>query len=148
MQPEPFRLPPKMDPTAYRSFEVHSPLKTHFRAATCAEVECQHHLAGWVSVIDVATEQGRTWATAIKRSGRRYTLDSADTTLTFRFPAGQSCFKSPHRVPLGRPELFVVRDGDWRGNPTGRADRGVRPAEFVERMAENLDTLSTEVNKG
>jgi hypothetical protein len=145
---EPFRLPPKMDPTAYRSFEVHSPLKTHFREVRCQDADCQHHLGGWVSVIDVTTPEGKGWAAAIKRSGRRFTAELSPSGVVFRFPAGQQCFKSPHRVPLGRPEIFVVRDGDWRGNPSGRTSGVIRPGEFVERMAENLDVLSTETQKG
>lgn len=147
---QPFRIEPKMAPTAYRSFEVHSPARTHFRPATCAEVDCPHYLGGWESVIDVATEQGKAWAAAIKRSGRRFIADRSGpgTTITFRFPPGQACFKAPHQVPVGRPEIFVVRDGDWRGNPTGRTDRGVRPEEFVERMAENLDVLHSARQRG
>lgn len=143
------RIAPRMHVEAYRSFEVHSPLATHYRNATCAEIECPRHLAGWTSTIDVATAQGKKWAAAIKQSGRHYTVDRSGpgTTVTFRFPAGQRCFQAPHKVPTGRPELYVVRDGDWRGNPTGRMEQA-RPAEFVERMAENLDNLSAEINKG
>jgi hypothetical protein len=142
------RVAPKMAPQAYRSFEVHSPLATHYRNVSCREMECQHYLGGWVSPIDVSTEQGRKWAVAIRRSGRRYTYEQAGSVVTFRFPPGQICFQAPHRVAVGRPELFVVRDGDWRGNPTGRRDLNVKPAEFVERMAENLDVLTTAIGQG
>lgn len=139
---------PKMKPTAYRSFEVHSPIETHFRKVSCKEMECQHHLAGWSSTMDVTTEQGRVWARACRASGRRYTMIRDGAHVTFHFPPGQSCLKAPHQVPLGRPELYVVRDGDWRGNPTGRRDRVARPLEFVERMAENLDALTSAAQRG
>lgn len=142
------RVRPKMSPGAYRSFEVRSPLATHYRNATCREVECQHYLGGWTSPIDVATEQGRKWAVAIRRSGRRYTYEQSGTIVTFRFSPGQICFQAPHKVPVGRPELYVVRDGDWRGNPTGRRDVVTRPSEFVERMAENLDVLNSALRQG
>lgn len=142
------RIAPRMAPTAYRSFDVYAPRETHYRKASCREVECQHHLAGWSSTFDVNTPEGRKWANAIARSGRKYTVTEVDGTTTFRFPAGQSCFQAPHMVPTGRPEIFVVRDGDWRGNPTGRADKGVRPLEFVERMAENLDNLNDAIRRG
>ena len=139
-----------MAPGAYRSFEVHSPLATHFRDASCQEVQCEHYLTGWVSQIDVSTDQGKVWAEAIRRSGRQFTADRSGpgSVIVFRFEAGQRCFAAPHKAPVGRPELFVVRDGDWRGNPTGRADRGVRPTEFVERMADNLDALDSAIRRG
>jgi hypothetical protein len=142
------RMKPKMAPKAYRSFEVHNPLTTHYRKVSCKDMECQHHLAGWSSTVDVTTGQGQTWARAIRASGRRFTVVRDGAHLTFHFPAGQSCFQSPHQVPLGRPEIFVVRDGDWRANPTGRVDKNIRPAEFVERMAENLDTLTGGIQRG
>lgn len=142
------RLAPKMAPAAYRSFEVHSPLATHYRNASCAEVECQQHAVGWTSTLDLSTADGRRWGNAIARSGRRYTTSTHGLLTTFTFPAGQKCFKAPHKVPTGRPEIYVVRDGDWRGNPTGRVDRVEEPMEFVERMAENLDVLSSTINRG
>jgi hypothetical protein len=142
------RVRPKMAPGAYRSFEVRSPLATHFRDASCKEARCEHYLNGWISEIDVSTQQGKVWAEAIKRSGRGFTVETVGALTVFRFEAGQRCFAAPHKVPVGRPELFVVRDGDWRGNPTGRVDKGVRPPEFVERMAENLDALSGALRRG
>lgn len=141
------RIAPKLAPGAYRSFEVHSPIRTHYRDATCAEVECQHHLAGWISQFDRTTPQGKRWSEAIRRSGRRYSVTEDGAQVTFTFPPGQQCFAAPHKVPTGRPELFVVRDGDWRGNPTGRKTV-TRPAEFVERMAENLGELERAAQRG
>jgi len=142
------RVAPKLRPDAYRSFEVHQPVRTHYRDATCKEVECQHYLAGWVSQLDSATPEGRRWIAAVRSSGRRFTVALAGTVHAFSFPAGQRCFQAPHKVPVGRPEIYVVRDGDWRGNPTGRVDKNVRPGEFVERMAENLDVLTSAAQQG
>jgi len=142
------RIAPKLNPGAYRSFEVHQPLKTHYRDATCKEVDCQHYLEGWVSRLDSATSEGRRWIAAVRSSGRRFTVTAEGTVQTFRFAPGQRCFQAPHKVPVGRPEIYVVRDGDWRGNPTGRTDKNVRPDEFVERMAENLDALKRAAQQG
>lgn len=142
------RVAPKMVPTAYRSFEVHAPAETHYRSVSCREMECQHHLAGWTSKVDVTTEQGRRQASAVRASGRRYTHIRDGAIVTFWFAPGQSCFQAPHKVPTGRPEIYVVRDGDWRGNPTGRVDRNIRSSEFVERMAENLGALTDGIQRG
>lgn len=146
--PQGMRIAPKMDPRAYRSFEVHAPLATHYRNASCREMECQHYLSGWVSRFDTATGEGRRWAVAVKRSGRRYQYREEGTVVTFYFGPGQSCFQAPHKVETGKPEIYVVRDGDWRGNPTGNKVRVGRPLEFVERMAENLDNLDSAIRRG
>ncbi|MDQ7910260.1 hypothetical protein RB614_37780 [Phytohabitans sp. ZYX-F-186] len=142
------RIAPKLNPNAYRTFEVRSPLSTHWRNATCAEVECRHLLSGWVSRIDVSTEQGRTWAAAIKASGRRYTYEQNGTVVTFKFGPGQQCFQAPHKVRTGRQELYVVRDGDWRGNPTGRTRQHRQPGLFVEEFEEGLSRLRDRIQQG
>lgn len=139
---------PRMSVNAYRSFEVHAPLSTHFRDASCAEVECQNHLSGWVSRFDVTTTEGREWSRAIGQSGRKFTWEKHGNVVTFRFPPGQTCFQAPHKVRIPRPELYVIRDGDWRGNPTGKVRRERQPLLFVEQMAENLGRLSSEIEKG
>lgn len=142
------RIAPKMNPEAYRTFEVHSPVATHFRDASCAEMECQHHLNGWVSRFDVTTTEGRQWSRAIGQSGRKFTWERNGNIVTFRFPPGQQCFQAPHKVPVGRPELYVVRDGDWRGNPTGRQRREHQPLLFVEQFEENLAKIRSKIEEG
>lgn len=142
------RIEPKMPPTAYRSFEIHSPITTHYRSVSCKDMECQYYLGGWVSKVDVSTMQGRKWAVAIRNSGRRYTYEQRGSEVVFHFFFGQSCFQAPHKVRLERPELYIVRDGDWRTNPTGRKAVDIRPSEFVERMADNLDVLHRAKEQG
>lgn len=143
------RVAPRMTPQAYRSFEVHSPLSTHYRSATCAEVECQHYLSGWLSRIDMSTPLGVQQARAIKASGRTFTEESVTgTVVVLRFAAGQACFQAPHKVPTGRPELYVVRDGDWRGNPTGRSRKHKQPVLFVEEFEENLSRIRDRIEQG
>jgi hypothetical protein len=142
------RIQPKMAPTAYRSFEVRAPLTTHWRSVSCKDVECQHYLNGWISRFDVTTQEGLQWSSAIAHSGRKYTWEKRGNVVTFKFPPGQECFQAPHKVRTGREELYVVRDGDHRGNPTGRTRRERQPLLFVEAFEENLSTLRDEINKG
>jgi hypothetical protein len=142
------RIAPKMSPGAYRTFEVQAPPSTHFRNASCAEVECQHYLSGWMSRVDISTQQGVQWGKAIHNSGRKYTVEQEGTVFTFRFGPGQQCFQSPHKVRLERPELYVIRDGDWRANPTGHVRRERQPMLFVEQMEDQLSRLRREVERG
>ncbi|MFZ3473088.1 hypothetical protein ACODT3_10860 [Streptomyces sp. 4.24] len=136
-----------LPPTAYTSFEIAEPLSSHFRRATCAEVDCPAHLNGWrVRVEGLAPEDVH----AAKTSGRRYAEQYiADGETWLVFEAGQPCFRaSQHRTRVGKPELFIARDGDARGNPTGRRTQHTRPEHWVEQFAENQDRLATVQQRG
>lgn len=113
------RVTPTLPVTAMRTYSISVPLKTHFRPATCEEIGCLAFHHGWS--FDTAGRNEDTIALA-RLSGRRYRVERDETTgaEVFHFDAGQPCFKaSGHRMRVDRPELYIVRDGDWRGNPTG-----------------------------
>src|SRR6478752_3117149 len=78
-------------PQALQTFEIAEPLPTHWRPATCAEVECQAHMAGWRTTIDLTTDLGVKQARYIRdHAGRHFTHEfSGDGgMITFTFPAG------------------------------------------------------------
>lgn len=107
------RPTPVGPPQAYLTYAMTAPLRTHWRRATCAEFECASYLNGWLTVLpsdDARCDYIR------QASGRRFTECAAEAGMTeFRFEPGQVCFgESDHRVPVGRPPLYVVRHGDWR----------------------------------
>lgn len=140
------RVQPVGPPEAYKTYQVSTPA-THMRPATCAEVECPNHLLGWETFVPAGNERAHF---LIRTSGRRYIAEppNAAGVTRYVFEAGQACFKAPtHRVQV-RPELYVVRGGDWRGNPRGTVRRHVRPADWVEDFAEHLDDIATEARKG
>jgi hypothetical protein len=142
------RMAPTLPVQTLQSFEIVSPVETHFRVLTCKEADCQRHRDGWRSVLDTSTVQGAQQAKWIHSySGRRFTYTQVGPVVTFTFAAGQSCF-TKHQKPLERPELFVVRDGDWRGNPTGNAMRHTQPEHWVEHHAESLDKIRSIQERG
>lgn len=139
---------PKMPVHAYKTFQVSSPLTTHFKEATCQEVDCRNYRDGWTSTVDVSTVQGRDAANYIRmKSGRTYAYETAGTLVIFKFPPGQKCF-AKHKVPVGRPEIYVVRGGDWRGNPTREVKKHTRPEHWVEEFALHQDKLLTRFEQG
>ncbi len=145
------RIEPALPVTAYRTFAIAAPRATHFRPGSCAEAQCPEYLAGWRSVFDEGTELGRRQAHYVRlESGRGYSEARDERGLTvFTFEAGQSCFRSPHQIPLDRPQLFVVRDGDWRGNPTGTEPyHHARPEDWVDDFQTNQDRLRRAIEKG
>jgi hypothetical protein len=143
-----FRPEPRMDPAAYKTYAVIAPLSTHFRPATCAEVACPHYLNGWRVNNEALTPDLRH---AVAASGRTYRLEVISPTESWLvFEAGQPCFKaSQHRARIDRAPLYVVRDGDHRGNPRGtKARLFQRPDQWVDDFATHQQTLADEIKKG
>lgn len=138
------RLPPNLPVQAYRSFTVSAPLETHWRAASCAEVDCRHYLHGWWTVVDEHTDLGARQAHYIRHDGSRRHVESRDETgrLTrFWFEPGQVCFDAgSHRTAVGRPPLWVSRDGDWRAH-LGGTRRHTRADFWIEEWSETADRL-------
>ena len=73
---------------------------------------------------------------AAKTSGRKHTeLHVAEGENWLVFEAGQDCFRSEqHRKLLDRQEIFIARDGDWRGNPTGQVRKHTKPEFWIEEL--------------
>lgn len=145
-----FHIPVKGPVEAYKTYSLLLPVQTHYRKATCQEVECEAYANGWVTRIDPTTELGRKQLNYIRlHSGREFiditTVDSPMVELTF--PSGQSCFGT-HHVPSEREPIPIVRDGDWRGNPTGRTRQHVRVADWVEDFGEHQQAIVDEIEKG
>jgi hypothetical protein len=52
-------------------------------------------------------------------------------------------------VRIDKPPLFLVRDGDWRGNPRRtRARQHLNPGNWVEDFATHQQAIADEIEKG
>lgn len=145
------RVEPLASPPAYRTFSVILPLKTHWRDATCEEYECDGFLNGFVTTLSLVDAQGSLLANMIRKgkTGRSFHEQRVSLELTkFIFPPGTPCFTGGHKIQIQRPELFVVRDGDFRGNPTGRRRIHKNGSDWAEDCAEQLDMINTQRNRG
>jgi hypothetical protein len=146
----PFRIEPAMAPSAYKTYGLRQPSATHFRAATCEEAECLNFLNGWETAVDEATELGQRQAHYIRHDRTRRALEAHRGPLTvFTFEPGQRCFGADqHRVLVGREPLFFVREGDFRGNPSGQVRKHARAQDWVDDFATHQDRLNAEIEKG
>jgi hypothetical protein len=145
-----FRIDPALPVQAFKTFQISAPRSTHFRKATCAEADCPHYLEGWQSVIDERADLGQKQAYYIrKQSGRRFREERNEGVTVFSFEPGQTCFASDdHLVRLDKPELYIVRDGDWRGNPTGRHRQHTRPGDWVNDFGEHQLRIAEQHERG
>lgn len=141
----PFRLPAQGPVQAYQTFTVRSRPDRTIKTV-CEDVACEAWRKGWESAIDERTDLGQAQAAYIRtQSGRTFRELRTEAGLTvFRFEAGQRCF-ADHQT---RPELYLVRDGDFRGNPTGRQRQHARAADWVEHMQEEFGRFSEDRRRG
>lgn len=147
---EPNRIMPALDAGHMKTYEIRAPKSTHFRPASCEEVECQAHARGWRTLVDVNTELGARQAFYIRKTaGRAYSEEAQPGgRVVFTFLAGQKCFRE-HVVPTDRPPLFIVREGDWRGNPRQIEPRiHTRPEDWVDEFANHQSALAEQVKRG
>lgn len=145
-----FRATPQMPVGAMKTYQILAPRPTHWRPTSCANVDCPNHLHGWITKVDESTDLGKQQAWYIRnQSGRKFTEDrNTEPGITlFTFEAGQTCFRR-HQERLDVPELFIVRGGDWRGNPTGDLRRHESADDWVEDFGENQLRLADQIEKG
>lgn len=125
-------------------YKILNPASTHFRPATCEDVDCGGYVNGWQSTIDESTDLGQAQAHYIRaQSGRRFTETRTPAGLTeFTFPAGQECFRSgEHKTNIGRAPLFVVDSGNRRYRHSS-AD------SWADDLRTHVGGIVDEINKG
>jgi hypothetical protein len=142
-------LQPKMSTDKYKTFNVAQPLDTHFRKATCAEVECDAFVNGWTyKKADLITAD---LLYLVTHAGKRYkeaTLDDS-SELYLVFEPGQMCFQAAsHRINLERPQFFTSGRGDRRSFNPRRAYQYADGDEWVEAFAEHQEILNRVIEQG
>lgn len=140
---------PALPSQHFKTYEILAPLSTHFRPATCEEIECPAYVNGWKTI--VPADSGAAQYIRSGTSGRRfveaqspYEIENGltDGMAEFIFEPGQKCFASDkHRVPLEREPLYIARGGDARGNPLRERRVHTRPEDWTEDFAEHLDKV-------
>ncbi len=172
------RIDPALPVQMVKTYGIDAPLATHWRKATCVEVSCKAHTDGWITMIpesmipespiDMIGATGADASTAVHKanlrrlkdqdearayyirhlSGREFTdhIDESGITV-FDFPPDQDCFEG-HKIRIDRPEIFEVRGGDWRGNPTRESRIHDRPDDWVEDFALHQDEIATRIERG
>ncbi len=113
------RIAPAAGPENFKTYSWSRPLSTHWRKATCEEVQCEDFTNGFVFTCDISTPLGeRQYNYCSHDRERSYTIDEEGPYIRhFIYPPGNRGFagnKHDHRLPVGREPLYAVRAGDWR----------------------------------
>lgn len=144
------RVPPALPAGAYKTYQVVAPVQTHTRPGTCEEADCQAQALGWRTTVDETTPLGQKQAHYIRHDRTRRHSEEArpDGLTSFTFPPGQVCF-APHRIRLDRPEFFLVRGGDFRGDPSGaRPYQHANPENWVDDFANHQIGIAEKIEEG
>lgn len=147
------RLEPVGGAEFYKTYRWAAPLETHWRLATCEEVDCIDFLSGFVMTVDFSTELGQKqlWYLTKEDKDRHYSMQrTGPWEVKLIYGPGNPCMKrGDHRAPLGRPPLFVVSGGDWRGNPRGTPTRRFDRAEdWIDDFANHQIGVAEAVKRG
>lgn len=141
------RIEPVADPRFYQTYQVAAPIQTHWTAATCEQVDCEQWRQGWAVHLELLDARDQH---LVRTSGRKYIeqqLGPAQTWLLFE--PGQPCFRAgTHVRRLDREELFVMRSGDHRGDPTGRGPIQLSSQSWVDDFGEHQETISSLIEEG
>lgn len=121
-----------------RRYRINAPLDTHFRQATCAEVDCPQYLMGWKLRYDTLSEQNKHLVTHCGRSFR-----ITDGGSWIEFEAGQQCFAySKHLTRIDKPENFLVREGRGAALVHASAD------DWIDDLHTHTDQVSEQKQRG
>lgn len=154
-----------INPRWIQRYEVHAPLRSHWRPATCEEVDCPgvrparceevdcpNYHNGWKTIVPA----GSDLVDLARRSGRTFIeLPAVAGLVEFRFAAGQQCFAEHdaiggpcrqagrHLVQLDKPGLYVLRQGDRRfgSGPVRQFTGRNAPEDWRDHFSEHQEKV-------
>lgn len=141
-------LQPALPPQLRTTFGIHKPTDTHYRPASCAEVDCADHTRGWTTRVLTGSDDERLLQRAmsgrVDRHRRRAIARPDGGFMVYAFPAGQPCLKaSSHRVTLDRPPIHIIRGGDHR---LSFDEQQVSGEQWINEFGDHQGDLARAVN--
>ena len=111
-------------------FRIVQPPSTHFVPANCAEVECDHYLNGWMTIVTVGSAQEHFIRHDPTRRWTERKAEGQSDVIEFIFEPGQNCY-TEHEVASGRPPLLFHET-------LGHRIRHTRGEDFMEHLHEQV----------
>lgn len=140
----------------HQTYAIRSPQGTHYRPATCEEVNCSAWRDGWWLRGDLLPDVLKA---TVVNSGKRYerlVITSAEVNEVYPeageywvFEAGQACFRSgQHTVRLERPAFYFVGKHPVQQQLQIARATPMAEVDFVDHMGTHLDQLRTRIERG
>lgn len=133
------RPAPGLPVEAMRTHHILAPLSSHWRKATCEEIDCPEFRKGYGIPLKSLDDEDlgliRRFVETYRIRCSRVEVENGEWHLWVE--AGQRCLRaSTHRLRLDREEHFLTRNGDWRGSD------GADPLVFsgADAWADHLQT--------
>lgn len=139
------KLPDRM----YKTYQVASPLDTHWRPATCEEYGCEAFAQGWTYKKSDLIAADLYYL--VTHAGKRYREMSLadDSEIYVVFEPGQPCFQAKmHRISLERPEIFLAGRGAGKLYNPRKANQFDNAEDWAESFAEHQDIIKSVVEGG
>ena len=118
-------------------YSIKAPIATHWRGATCEEVDCRKNIMGWETHCNIGTELGKNQVAYIRagKSGRRYTeRTDVEGIVIFSFGPGQQCFTT-HSKKIPEMGHILLREVGGQRQVISEPERWMW--EFNESMERN-----------
>jgi hypothetical protein len=138
-------------PENYKSYMMRAPLRTHWRPASCEEVDCASFLYGFVTTVDLTSDLGqRQYEYLSHDKERSFHMQRVSMEIVkFVYGPGNRCFSSnKHRTAIGRPPRLLVVGGDWRGNPRREKRVHANVDDWVDDARNHQDRIATIIQRG
>lgn len=117
----------------------------YWKSVSCDEAipPCKAHEMGWKTVVP----EGSPEALLARGSGRRFieSFNMGDGNATFKFYAGQECFR-PHELPVDRDPKLIIKRSDRHGNLSGAKLFGAD--DWTYQFNENLESRNNAIRRG
>ena len=115
-------------------YQASWPKSSHWRKASCEEVDCIHYLFGWITVVPKDSDEDKYLEAVMNIFRCKRVAD--DLVISYHFEAGQPCFKGQagaHKKKLER--------GPWltRNQPGREAARLQRTAMEHDRWVDEFN---------
>lgn len=141
---------PLMGPMDYKTYTI----RPRFRAATCAEVDCEHFRDGWTFSVALL-EADKELNYMARHSGKKFQERMHEGQAYLVYAPGQPCFASrTHRIRLeeATPLMFVGRGDprtfDPKRNLPPDARQHTRTEDWVDDFATHQDKLNDAIKEG
>ena len=115
-------------------YQVTWPKESHWRRATCGEVDCPRYILGWDTTVEANSPQ-YDFIRADKE--RQYRAEvTGEGLITLHYPPGQRCFGSNHWVKVD-PERGPWLTKNLPGLEAGRVElNAMEPARWMDEFNE------------